>query len=123
MGGPPLRSLPVYRAGRCGNSGNVVLYYRMRGPRCTACFHPEVAEINAALASGAPLIATAAKFGLSRSALARHRTGCLAPKLAAAAKMVFPASATRAPVERARAIVSGRAEAAPADVLTLQPMC
>ncbi|MDI3308851.1 MAG: hypothetical protein QJR07_17340 [Acetobacteraceae bacterium] len=92
----------------------------MRGPRCTACFHPKVAEIDAALASGAPLIATAAKFGLSKSALARHRTRCLAPKLAAAAKIVAPASATRAEVQRAKAIASGQAEAATADVLTLQ---
>ncbi|GGG50992.1 hypothetical protein GCM10010964_42820 [Caldovatus sediminis] len=92
----------------------------MRGPRCTACFHSRVAEIDAALASGAPLIATAAKFGLSKSALARHRTRCLAPKLAAAAKMVAPASAIRAEVQRAKAIASGQAEAAPADVLTLQ---
>lgn len=92
----------------------------MRDPRCTACFHPQVAEIDAALAAGGALVPTAQAFGLSKSALARHRTRCLAPKLAAAAKMVAPAAANRVEVQRAKALASGQAVMTPSDVLTLQ---
>jgi hypothetical protein len=64
-------------------------------------------------------MSTGQSFGISKSALARHRTGCLAPKLAAAAKMVAPASVSRAEVQRAKAIASGQASPLPDDLLTL----
>lgn len=102
-----------------GKPGNVVMRYRMATPRCSVCLHPRKSEIDAALMVGAALIPTGQAFGVSKSALARHRTGCLAPKLAAAAKIVAPASATRAEVERAKAIASGAAQPLPDDLLTL----
>jgi hypothetical protein len=87
-------------------------------PRCSVCFSNHRAAIDAALVEGAPLVPTAAKFGLSKSALGRHRIGCLSPQLAAAAKMVAPSRETRAPVERAKAIIAGSAPTA-ADALSL----
>ena len=90
----------------------------MPAPRCSICFSPDRVAIDDALIAGGKLIPTAAQYGLSKSALGRHRTGCLAPQLAAAAKMVAPSSATRAPVERAKAIVNGSAPTA-ADALSL----
>lgn len=40
--------------------------------RCRTCARPDVGEIDAVLASGASIRATAARFAVSRSALARH---------------------------------------------------
>ena len=85
---------------------------------CSICQRTDVADIEAALAAGATLIPTAAKYSMSKSALARHRTGCLAPKLKAAAKAVQPLHETRAPVERAKAIVMGELPSG-GDVLSL----
>ncbi|TCZ53949.1 hypothetical protein [Roseicella aquatilis] len=95
------------------------MHYRMAAPRCSVCLHPRKPEIDAALMAGAALIPTGQAFGVSKSALARHRTGCLAPKVAAAARMVAPASASRAEVERAKAIASGAVQPLPDDLLTL----
>lgn len=61
---------------------------------------------------------TAAHYGASKSALGRHKLKCLAPKLAAAAKIVQPISVGREPVDRARAIAMGQQPVA-TDVLTL----
>jgi len=74
---------------------------------CSICQRPDAADIETALVQGGTLVPTAAKFGLSRSSLSRHRSGCLAPKLAAAAKAVMSVNDVRAPVERAKAIVMG----------------
>lgn len=81
--------------------------------------HPRRSEIDASLLAGDALIPTGARFGVSKSALARHRTGCLAPKVAAAARMVAPASSSRAEVQRAKAIASGAVQPIPEDLLTL----
>ena len=74
---------------------------------CTICIHPQHAAINDALSIGSPLIPTAAQYGISKSALHRHKINCLAPKLAAAARMVQPEKVTKAPVQRAKAIAAG----------------
>ena len=87
-------------------------------PRCSVCFSGDRSAIDAALVAGQFLVPTAAKYGVSKSALGRHRASCLAPQLAAAAKMVAPSSETRAPVERAKAIIAGSAPTA-ADALSL----
>src|SRR5690606_29042451 len=58
----------------------------MAGRSCTVCSHPQMAAIDLALTSGGRLVPTAAKFGVSKSALGRHRSSCLAGRLAAAAK-------------------------------------
>lgn len=91
----------------------------MAQPRCSVCLHPRKSDIDAALMAGDALIPTGQQFGVSKSALARHRTGCLAPKVAAAAKMVAPSSATRAEVGRAKAITSGTVQPLPDDILSL----
>jgi hypothetical protein len=61
----------------------------------------------------------ASKFALSKSAVARHRVGCLAPKLAAAARVVAPNAVVRHETDRARAIASGQAVATVDDIVTL----
>jgi hypothetical protein len=90
----------------------------MATPICSVCTHPEHAAIDAALTTGAPLIPTAARFGVSKSALHRHKVGCLAPKIAAAARMVQPTKTLKAPVTRAKAIAAGAAPTVE-DVLSL----
>lgn len=96
----------------------MVFNYLMRGQKCTACHHPQSADIDDGLASGAPLIPTAAQFGLSKSALARHRAQCLAPRLRAAARIASPSKVVRKGVTRAKAIAAGKAPS-PQDVLDL----
>lgn len=91
----------------------------MAAPRCSVCFHVQKSEIDAALMEGRKIVSTAQEFGVSKSALARHRTGCLATKLAAAAKVVAPTSTTRAEVQRAKAIASGQVAPVPDDILSL----
>ncbi len=110
----------MFAGGKAGNTaGFVVLKYRMPQPRCSVCLHPHKSDIDTALMAGGALISTGQRFGVSKSALGRHRTGCLAPKLAAAAKMVAPASATRAEVDRAKAITSGVVQPLPDDILSM----
>ncbi|MEO6022702.1 MAG: hypothetical protein ABIP64_06240 [Burkholderiales bacterium] len=79
----------------------------MASPACSICQRPDHPDIDAALAAGSTIMATAAHHGASKSALGRHKLNCLAPKLAAAAKMVQPIQQSREPVERAKAIVRG----------------
>jgi hypothetical protein len=90
----------------------------MASPACSICQRPDLPDIDAALAAGTTIMATAAHHGASKSALGRHKLNCLAPKLAAAAKMVQPISQGREPVERARAIVMGHQPVA-TDLLSL----
>lgn len=90
----------------------------MAFPACSICQHPGLTAIDEALSVGRALVPTSAKFGVSKSALGRHRANCLAPKLKAAAKVLQPIRETRAPVERAKAIVLGEAPSAH-EVLTL----
>jgi transposase-like protein len=42
--------------------------------RCTVCDHPEIHSIDQALVSGAPYRSVAKRFGLSESAVYRHKT-------------------------------------------------
>ncbi len=115
---PTTRLSPA--GGKAGKTAVIaVLLYRMPQPRCSVCLHPKKSDIDAALMAGDALIPTGQRFGVSKSTLARHRTGCLAPKVAAAAKMVAPASATRAEVQRAKAITSGLVPPLPDDILSL----
>lgn len=90
----------------------------MATPACSICQRHDLTAIDAALSAGGTLIPTSAHFGVSKSVLGRHRANCLAPKLKAAAKVLEPIRETRAPVERAKAIVMGDMPSA-ADVLTL----
>ena len=85
---------------------------------CSLCQRTDLAAIDAALMAGGKLIPTAAQFNTTKSVLHRHKTLCLAPKLAAAAKMVAPAKETKAQVIRAREIAAG-AVPTPQEVLTL----
>jgi hypothetical protein len=81
----------------------------MAAPVCSICQSANVAAIDAALAAGAKLVPTAQQFGVGKSSLGRHRNKCLAPKVAAAARMLQPAKETRRPVERARELAAGAA--------------
>ena len=90
----------------------------MASPACSICQRPDLTAIDAALSAGGTLVPTSAQFGVSKSALGRHKLNCLGPKLAAAAKVLQPIRETRAPVERAKAIVMG-AVPNPQEVLTL----
>jgi len=84
---------------------------------CSICLHPQLNEIEDALSTGLSVRAAQARFGLSKSAIARHRSRCLALKIAAAARIVTPSPA-KAQVQRAKAIVAGEV-ATPGDVITL----
>ena len=90
----------------------------MASPACSICQRPDLAAIDAALSAGGALIPTAAQFGASKSSLGRHRAGCLAPKLAAASRILQPVRESREPVERAKAIAAGEIPS-PHEVLTL----
>jgi hypothetical protein len=48
------------------------------GRPCSACHHPDLAEIEAALGAGTPLRALAATFATTPAALHRHRAGHMA---------------------------------------------
>ena len=93
-------------------------YVVMASPVCSICQRTDLTAIDAALAAGGTLIPTSSHFGVSKSALGRHRANCLAPKLKAAAKVLTPVREIRSPVERARAIAMGDMPS-PHEVLTL----
>lgn len=90
----------------------------MASPTCSICQRTDHPDIDAALMAGKPIVGTAALHGASKSALGRHKLNCLAPKVAAAAKMVQPAKERRKSVERAKAIVGGE-EPLHTDLLSL----
>jgi hypothetical protein len=90
----------------------------MATPICSVCTHPEHAAIDEALSAGGALIPTSARFGVSKSALHRHKVGCLAPKIAAVAKVMQRAKEAKAPVTRAKQIAAGAAPTVE-DVLSL----
>jgi hypothetical protein len=84
---------------------------------CSICLHPQLNEIEDALSTGVSVRVAQARFGLSKSAIARHRLNCLGPKVAAAARIVTPSPA-KAQVQRAKAIVAGEVASA-GDVVSL----
>lgn len=86
---------------------------------CSICQRPDLTEIDSALGGGASLRTAASQYGLSKSALGRHRAACLAPKVAAAARVISGTSPGREDTIRARAIASGEIEIGPTDILTL----
>lgn len=91
----------------------------MSGPACSICRSQNSAAIDEVLVGGAALVPTATRFGVSKSALGRHKVNCLAPRLAAAARITSPAADSRNDVVRARAIATGELAAEAADVLSL----
>ena len=90
----------------------------MAAPVCSICLRHNHVDIESALSEGNSIAATAAQFSISKSALGRHKLNCIAPKLAAAAKMLQPVRQVREPVERAKAIMSGAAPTA-GEIMTL----
>lgn len=53
--------------------------------QCSVCTHVEVTLINGELLSGASVRDVGKRFGLKKSSIYRHKTGCLAPQVAEAA--------------------------------------
>ncbi|MEN3976129.1 hypothetical protein [Emcibacter sp. SYSU 3D8] len=94
----------------------------MTGRICSICHHTDTQEIEDALISGVVLRAVAERFGLSKSAVARHRKDCLAPKIAAALRVVSPSPSPRAEVVRAKGIVSGEVLPTQDDLLSLSAL-
>jgi len=92
----------------------VVSGYRMN---CSICLHPKLPEIEDALSTGLTVRAAQARYGLSKSAVARHRANCLAPKVAAAARIMTPSGGVGT-VKRAKQILQGASPTA-SDALTL----
>ena len=86
---------------------------------CTICQHPEKTDIDTELMQGDSVRAVANRRAVSKSAVARHRTGCLAPKVAAAARIVAPEAGARAEVQRARSIATGETKPNHDDILSL----
>lgn len=52
-------------------------------PRCKACIHPMLPEINRALAAQEPERTVANRFGLSKASVHRHKKACVPSRLAA----------------------------------------
>jgi hypothetical protein len=90
----------------------------MRGRPCATCIHEDLPAIEAAILAGDTIASTAARFGISKSALHRHELNCLAPKVAAAARVVQPKNEAKAPVFRAKQIVEGKTPVV-GDILSL----
>jgi hypothetical protein len=85
--------------------------------RCTVCNHPEGHSIDGALVTGAPYRSVAKRFGLSESAVYRHKTDHL-PKHMVKAKEAEEVAQADALLEQARHLqthaldILGRAEEA-----------
>jgi hypothetical protein len=92
----------------------------MVGKACSICAHINHDDIDAALLDGGKLIPTAQAFGLSKSAVARHKTNCLAPRIAAASRVLTPASTVQAEGRRIRAIAAGEVEPTESDLASLR---
>jgi hypothetical protein len=87
---------------------------------CQICLSPHRQAVDDALMAGTSVREIAATLGVGKSSIGRHRTGCLQPKIAAAARIVTPPVAeVRAEVARAKAIAAGTAPASYDDVLSL----
>ena len=86
---------------------------------CTACLSRHRVAVDEALMLGVSVRDVASKFQLGKSAVARHRTGCLQPKVAAAARLIAPAAEVRSEIVRAKAIASGEVTANHDDILSL----
>jgi hypothetical protein len=80
-----------------------------RGGRgaCSACAHPELAQIDIDLAGGASLRSVAARTGISRASLSRHHRNHRNQALASIAQVeVVAASGGRSAVSRVESILS-----------------
>ena len=86
---------------------------------CLVCQGSHLNAVDDALMAGVSVRQVASRFDLSKSGVARHRTGCLQPKLVAAARITAPAAEVRSAVDRAKAIISGELPANHADILGL----
>lgn len=86
---------------------------------CKVCQGPHRAAVDGGLSGGETVRDVASRFGFSKSAVGRHRTTCLAPRVAAAARIMAPAVEVRGDVERAKAIASGTVTATASEVLGL----
>lgn len=95
---------------------------RMPGRICSACHHAKTQDIDDLLVSGATLRVVGERFSLSKSSVARHRSGCLAPRIAAALRAVAPSPAPRAEVVQAKAIVAGEVAPTSDDLLSLSAL-
>lgn len=86
---------------------------------CSVCVNQVRLKVESDLAAGKTVREVALEYGLSKSSVARHRVNCLAPRLAAAARIVTPAPVIRSEITRAKAIAAGRVEAAQTDIASL----
>lgn len=82
----------------------------MKGRCCSVCLSANRDAVDSALLSGATLIPTAKQYGLSKSALSRHKSACLAPRAAAAARAVSSQATVKSATARAKAIAAGDAQ-------------
>lgn len=72
---------------------------------CSVCSHPDRAAIDKALVSGTSIRDIAGQFTLSRSAVSRHKTKCLAAQIARAEQVVRSRAPKPVPVEVERQAV------------------
>lgn len=91
----------------------------MSGRLCTVCSSAAKAEVEDALLQGASVRAIASQYSLSKSAVSRHRQNCLAPKIAAASRLLASTDETRSEVIQAEEILSGEVIPSHGDVLAL----
>jgi hypothetical protein len=96
-----------------------VLYAAMSGRVCSICISSNRSEVEDALLHGDSVRAVAGRHGLSKSAVSRHRQNCLAPKVAAAARLLASAEETRSDVVQAEEILNGEILPSYGDVLAL----
>ena len=90
----------------------------MASPTCSICGHIDVRDIDTAMLTGSALVPTAARYGVSKSALGRHKLNCLAPRVAAASRVMQPVRESREATERAKALATG-ARPTPAEVISM----
>jgi hypothetical protein len=88
-------------------------------PICGVCDHPQHLDIDNALSAGGTVRDISARYGISKSAVHRHKVAHLAPKIAAVAKVMQGVKAAREPVQRAKSIAAGTVQPNIDDVLSL----
>ena len=91
----------------------------MSGRNCSVCVNADKADVEEALLQGISVRAISAQYDLSKSAVSSHRQHCLAPKVAAAARLLAPKEETRADILQAEEILTGEIIPSHGDVLAL----
>lgn len=86
---------------------------------CSVCTDKRRDDVDVALASGRGLVATANQFGLSKSAVHRHKQNCLALRVRAAAKIGSAGANAKREAVRLQGIADGSITPTTRDITSL----